>query len=91
MSVPASLTTSAFVDDDDDDATIARMEKLLKIKKKKVDKEMVASGLQFLLNYKDDVKKLQQRGLNAETLESEDDNPEEISSHGYEKGSSIES
>jgi hypothetical protein len=64
-----------------------KMEKLLKIKKKKkeLDKEFVASGLDFLLNYKDDASKLRARGLN-DLNESEDERPEEISSRAFEAG-----
>jgi hypothetical protein len=58
-------------EDDHDDITIKRMEKLLKIKKGKkgIEKEFASSGLDFLLNYKEDIEK----------DGSDDERPEEVS------------
>ena len=68
-------------EEDDDDATIARMERLLGLKKgeDRVNKELRPSGLDYLLSYMDDAKAMRERG----ELASDEEQPEEVSARQY--------
>ncbi len=66
-------------DEDDDDRTIRQMSKLLGLNKKdRVKKELAPSGLDYLLGYMEDAKKMREQGL-TELGEVDDDRPEELS------------